>query len=69
VVKSGEGMLMVIMSVGSQRQNVSLKVDLESDEVVVYGKGGSKASNGFDYKRSKTFIQGNVTRNVTVEVD
>jgi hypothetical protein len=69
VVKNGEGMLMVTMSVGSQRQNVSLKIDLESDEVMVYSKTGSKMSNGFDFKRSKTFIQGSLTRNVTVEVD
>jgi len=68
-VKSGDGMLMVTMSVGSQRQNVSFKVDLESDEVVVYGRGGSKVLNGYDYKRSKTFVQSNVARNVTVDVD
>jgi hypothetical protein len=42
---------------------------LESDEVVVYAKSGSKVSNGYEYKRSNTLIQSNVTRNVTVEVD
>lgn len=68
-MKSGEGIMMVNMSVGSHRQGVNFKVDLESDEVVVYGKSGSKVSNGYDYKRSNTYTQSNVFRNVTVEVD
>jgi hypothetical protein len=47
-VKSGEGILMVNMSVGSHRQSVNFKVELESDEVVVYARSGSKVSNGYD---------------------
>jgi hypothetical protein len=68
-VKSGEGMLMVNMSVGSHMQSVNFKVDLESDEVVVYAKSGSKVSNGYDFKRSYTYAQSNLSRNVTFEVN
>ena len=60
---------MVNMSLGSHMQSVHFKVDLESDMVVVYAKSGSKVSNGYDYKRSNTYAQSNLSRNVTFEVN